>query len=162
MSIKKFIALVLLLQISFCFAQSNANFLIGMCYVSSDQKGDPPLNSCRLYDLVNRGVWATGGLIFAQNTATNFFVTGNLADANSKKQFVEPMPISYTVISPTEIITTVNTKSGCVISEKFTKIGNSYFNESLPARGSCSPTQIRANQDGVKNGKVRATLIRAE
>ena len=33
----------------------NNNFLIGMCYVSSYQKGDPPLNSCNKTQLENQG-----------------------------------------------------------------------------------------------------------
>ena len=140
----------------------NNNFLIGMCYVSSDRQGYPPLNSCRQFDLVNRNVWATGGLIFAQNTVTNFLFTGSLADSNSRQQFAESMPITYKLISPTEILITTNTKTGCIISEKYLKIGNAYFNESLPARGSCSLSQIKANESAVKSGRKAITLIRAD
>ena len=136
------------------------NFLIGMCSVSGYQKGDPPLDSCSKTQLVNRDIWATGGRIFRPNTTVTFYISGAKAIPSSKTEQIFEFPVNYSIISATEIVTTVSAKGGCIVKEKYTKIGSDVFEESLPSSGTCDQSQLRANQDSVKMGRQKTYLIR--
>jgi hypothetical protein len=135
------------------------NFLIGMCSVSSYQKGDPPLDGCSKTQLVNRDIWATGGIIFRPNTTATFFISGAKAPPSSKTEQIFEFPVNYSIISATEIVTTISAKGGCIVKEKYTKIGGDVFAESLPSSGTCDQSQLRANQESVKMGRSRFEMV---
>lgn len=162
---KIFIKLIFTFTVVFLIPQAiaepkNNNFLIGMCYVSSYQQGDPSLDSCSKTQLINSNIWATGGLIFRPNTIVNFFITGAKADLSSKTEKFFEFPVKYSIVSATEIVTTVSAKGGCIVRQKFTKIGRDVFEESLPSGGTCDQAQLRANQEAVKAGRKKIYLIR--
>jgi hypothetical protein len=66
----------------------------------------------------------------------------------------------YQAIDANTIVATISTPNGCTLPTKFIRSGSEIFKETLAASGNCGENQIRANQEQIKAGRVRANFIK--
>ncbi len=143
------------------FAQ--ANFLIGLCDTSSAPKGDPAVTSCSIPDLAARPVWSTTVNVYKPNSMTLMLIWGSKersSPSGGQSNQIIDLNARYQVVDANTIVATISTPNGCVLPTKFIKSGSAIFKETLAASGNCGEGQIRANQELIKAGRVRANLIK--